>query len=110
MNLNNIVLTNVQASPYFRVELAQHNCVEELIDQIYYKVRGVGAGGVVSSAFCILYKLFTIKPTKSQLKLFLNHRDSPYIRGIGFIYCLHPHDLWKWFEPYLDDEEVRLNY
>ncbi|KAF1743223.1 hypothetical protein MXB_3539 [Myxobolus squamalis] len=114
-------------------ELAQYSCVEELIDQIYFKVthlepwekgtrktsgqvgmcggvRGVGAGGVVSSAFCLLYKLFTIKLTKPQLKLLFNHCDSPYIRGIGFMFarfCLPPENLWKLFEPYLDDEEVR---
>ncbi|KII64837.1 Pre-mRNA-splicing factor 38B [Thelohanellus kitauei] len=131
MNINSLLLSNIQSSLYFKGELAQLACIEELIDQIYYKVthlepwekgtrktsgqfgmcggvRGVGAGGVVSSAYCILYKIFLIKPTKSQIKLMLNHRDSPYIRGVGFMfirYCAPPETLWKWFQRYLDDQE-----
>ena len=30
-------------------------------------VRGVSAGGVVSSAFCLLFKLHTIRLTKKQV-------------------------------------------
>ncbi|KAA0196264.1 hypothetical protein HAZT_HAZT007691 [Hyalella azteca] len=53
-------------------------------------VRGVGAGGIVSTAFCILYKLFTLRLTRKQVNGMLNHTDSPYIRGLGFMYlrCL----------------------
>ena len=90
-------------------------------------VRGVSAGGIVSSAYCLLYKLFTLKLSKKQVgkmipvfrKTFhffllqvmglLNHCDSPYIRGLGFMflrYTLPPASLWDWFEPYMDDEEV----
>ena len=49
-------------------------------------VRGVGAGGVVSSAYCLMYKLSTMKITKKQLQSILNHCDSPYIRGVGFMF------------------------
>jgi pre-mRNA-splicing factor 38B len=72
-------------------------------------VRGVSAGGVVSSAFCLLFKLHTIRPTKKQIYMMLNHCDSPYIRGIGFMYMrytLPPMDMWKWFEGWLDDQEM----
>lgn len=34
----------------------------------------------------------------------INNRDSPYIRGIGFMFirfCQPPADLWAWMEPYL---------
>ena len=81
----------------------------EVVDQIYYKVthlepwekgsrkasgqtgmcggvRGVGAGGIVSSAYCLLYKLFTLKLTRKQVTGLINHADSPYIRGLGFMY------------------------
>ena len=59
------------------------------------QVRGVGAGGIVSSAFCLLYKLYTLKLTRKQLVGLLTHPDSPYIRGIGFMYIrlVHPHKL-----------------
>ncbi len=50
------------------------------------QVRGVSAGGIVSSPFCLLYKLFTLKLTRKQLQGLLDHTDSPYIRGLGFMY------------------------
>ncbi len=51
-----------------------------------FQVRGVGAGGIVSSAYCLLYKLYTLKLTRKQLNGLLTHTDSPYIRGLGFMY------------------------
>jgi hypothetical protein len=50
------------------------------------QVRGVGAGGIVSSAYCLLYKLYTLKLTRKQLMGLITHKDSPYIRGLGFMY------------------------
>ena len=50
------------------------------------QVRGVAAGGIVSTPYCLLYKLFTLKLTRRQVTTMLNHRDSPYIRGLGFLY------------------------
>jgi len=44
-------------------------------------VRGVGAGGIVSTAYCLLYKLFTLKLTRKQLNGLITHCDSPYIRS-----------------------------
>ncbi len=38
----------------------------------------------------------------------LRHPDSPYIRALGFLYLrytINPKELWKWFEPYVEDEE-----
>lgn len=75
-------------------------------------VRGVGAGGIVSTAYCLLYKLFTLKLTRKQVNGLINHCDSPYIRALGFMYIrytLPPKDLLEWFEDYLEDEEVRTN-
>lgn len=133
MNINPLILTNVQGSPYFKVELFALKTFHEVVDQIYYKVdhlepwatgsrktagrsqtgmcggvRGVSAGGIVSSCYCLLYKLFTLKLTKKQVVALINHTDSPYIRGVGFMYLrytLPPQMMWDWFEPYLDDEE-----
>jgi len=133
MNLNPLILTNIQGSPYFKVELFGVKTFHEVVDEIYYKVdhlepwatgsrktagrsqtgmcggvRGVSAGGIVSSAYCLLYKLYTLKLTKKQVMGLINHCDSPYIRGLGFMflrYTLPPGSLWDWFEPYLEDEE-----
>ncbi|XP_064649181.1 pre-mRNA-splicing factor 38B-like [Lineus longissimus] len=131
MNLNNLILTNILSSPYFKNNLYELKTYHEVIDEIYYKVnhlepwekgsrktagqtgmcggvRGVGAGGIVSSAFCLLYKLFTLRLTRKQVNGLINHKDSAYIRGLGFLYIRYtqpPADLWEWYAPYLDDEE-----
>ncbi|KAK3713433.1 hypothetical protein QZH41_012468 [Actinostola sp. cb2023] len=131
MNLNNMVLTNVLQSPYFKNQLYQLKTYHEVVDEIYYKVdhlepwekgsrktsgqvgmcggvRGVGAGGIVSTAYCILFKLFTLRLTRKQLNGLITHVDSAYIRSLGFMYiryCQPPADMWDWFEPYLEDEE-----
>lgn len=131
MNLNPLILTNIQSSPYFKVNLYELKTYHEVIDEIYYRVdhlepwekgsrktagqtgmcggvRGVGAGGIVSSAYCLLYKLFTLRLTRKQVNGLITHSDSPYIRGLGFMYIRYtqdPKELWDWFEPYLDDEE-----
>ncbi|CAL1538621.1 unnamed protein product [Lymnaea stagnalis] len=131
MNLNTLILTNIQSSPYFKVQLFELKTFHEVVDEIYYRVehlepwekgsrktagqtgmcggvRGVGAGGIVSSAYCLLFKLFTLKLTKKQVNNLITHGDSPYIRGLGFMYIRYtqaPSDLWDWYEMYLDDEE-----
>lgn len=131
MNINNLIVTNILSSPYFKNELIKLKTFHEVIDEIYYKVdhlepwergsrkthgqvgmcggvRGVGAGGIVSSGYCLLFKMFTLKLTKKQVNVLINHPDSPYIRGIGFMfirYCQHPNTFWEWFEPYLEDDE-----
>lgn len=72
-------------------------------------VRGVGAGGIVSTPFCILYKLYTLRLTRKQVVGLLKHKDSPYIRALGFLYVRYtqpPENLWDWFSPYFEDDEV----
>ena len=38
MNLNSMVLTNIQSSPYFKNTLYQLKTYHEVVDEIYYKV------------------------------------------------------------------------
>lgn len=74
----------------------------------YVGVRGVGQGGIVSTPFCCLYKLWTLKLNRHQIMKMLNHPDSPYIRGLGFLYLrysLPPEHLLPFFEDYLEDED-----
>lgn len=115
------------------VNLYELKTYHEVVDEIYYKVthlepwekgsrrtsgqtgmcggvRGVGAGGIVSTAYCLLYKLFTLKLTRKQVNGLITHCDSPYIRALGFMYIRYtqpPANLLDWYQPYLDDEEVR---
>ena len=39
MNLNPMILTNIQGSPYFKVNLFELKTYHEVIDERYYKVR-----------------------------------------------------------------------
>lgn len=71
-------------------------------------VRGVGAGGIISTPYCILFKMFTLRLTRKQVNSLIKHKDSPYIRGIGLMYVRYtqpPKDLLFWFKPLLDDDE-----
>lgn len=71
-------------------------------------VRGVGAGGIVSTAFCLLYKLHTLKPTRKQIMTMIKYKDAPNIRALGFLFIRYtqpPDQLWNWFNKYLDDKE-----
>lgn len=131
MNLNPLILANIQGSSYFKVHLFKLKTYHEVIDEIYYQVkhlepwergsrktagqtgmcggvRGVGAGGIVSTAFCLLYKLYTLRLTRKQVNGLLQHTDSPYIRALGFMYIRYtqpPADLFDWYVDYLDDDE-----
>uniref|UniRef100_A0A3Q2CGN0 Pre-mRNA-splicing factor 38B n=1 Tax=Cyprinodon variegatus TaxID=28743 RepID=A0A3Q2CGN0_CYPVA len=134
MNLNPMILTNVLSSPYFKVQLYELKTYHEVVDEIYFKVthiepwekgsrktagqtgmcggvRGVGTGGIVSTAFCLLYKLFTLKLTRKQVMGLITHTDSPYIRALGFMYIRYtqpPTDLLDWYNDFLDDEEMPI--
>jgi pre-mRNA-splicing factor 38B len=60
------------------------------------------------SQFCLLYKLYTLKLTRKQLNGLIKHTDSPFIRGLGFMYIRYtqpPADLFDWYEEFLQDEE-----
>ena len=38
MNINNLVVTNILSSPYFKNELFKMKTFHEVVDEIYYKV------------------------------------------------------------------------
>ena len=48
MNLNPLILTNIQSSPYFKNDLFKLKTYHEVIDEIYYKVRDEGETHQVS--------------------------------------------------------------
>ncbi|CAF1448088.1 unnamed protein product [Rotaria sordida] len=132
MNLNSLLLDNIMQSQYFKVNLYEKKTYHEVVDEIYYQVkhlepwergsrktsgltgmcggvRGVSGGGIVSTAYCILYKLYTLKLTRKQVISLTIHTDSPYIRALGFMYIRYtqpPNELFEWFEEYLDDPET----
>jgi len=38
-----------------------------------------------STGFCLLYRLFTMRLDEEQMNHLVTHRDSVYIRAIGFL-------------------------
>lgn len=114
-NLNTMLASNILNSRYFR-GLYEKTTFQQVIDEIYYKVDNVepfltqtgSASNAASTAFCLLYKLFTMTLTKKQLGNMLDHGDSPYIRCLGFLYLRYtcpPDQLWEYFKHYVDDEQ-----
>ena len=56
MNLNTLLLTNIQSSPYFKVNLYELKTYHEVIDEIYYKV----SEGNTAYLFIFLFMLVNL--------------------------------------------------
>ncbi|XP_066370984.1 pre-mRNA splicing factor SR-like 1 [Miscanthus floridulus] len=110
--MEKVLSVNILSSDYFK-ELFKYKTYHEVVDEIYNQVDHVepwmtGNCRGPSSAFCLLYKFFTMKLTVNQMHGLLKHQDSPYIRAIGFLYLRYvaePKTLWTWYEPYIKDDE-----
>ncbi|KAI8362650.1 PRP38 family-domain-containing protein [Blakeslea trispora] len=110
MNLNAIIYQNILSSPYFR-SLYNKKTFHEIVDEIYNEAPFI-KGTQPSTAFCCLFKMWTLRLTIKQIENLIDHVDSPpsrYIRAIGFLYLRYvcaPAQLWDWFQYYLEDDEV----
>ncbi|KAJ3388214.1 PRP38 pre-mRNA processing factor 38 domain-containing protein B [Entophlyctis sp. JEL0112] len=110
MNINNLLYQNIIASPYFK-NLFEKKTFDEIVDEIYSSVTSLEPflkATHASTAFCLLYKLWTIRLTVKQIEFLIDNPDSPHIRAIGFLYLRYvcePTQLWDWFGDYLEDEE-----
>jgi pre-mRNA-splicing factor 38B len=71
-----------------------------------------GGSQMPSTGFCLLLRLLILRCSANQVTLLLEHRDSPYIRAIGFLYLRYacdPSHVFKWIEPFLyDDEPIQV--
>lgn len=89
--LEKVLCMNILSSDYFR-DLLRLKTYHEVIDEIYNQVDHVepwmtGNCRGPSTAFCLLYKFFTMKLTVKQMHGLLKHPDSPYIRAVsGVLY------------------------
>ncbi len=94
--LEKVLCVNILSSDYFK-ELYRLKTLHEVIDEIYNQVDHVepwmtGNCRGPSTAFCLLYKYFTMKLTVKQMNQLLKHPDSPFIRAVSraFPYlCYH---------------------
>lgn len=85
--LEKVLSMNILSSDYFK-ELYRLKTYHEVIDEIYNQVDHVepwmtGNCRGPSTAFCLLYKFFTMKLTVKQMHGLLKHPDSPYIRAVS---------------------------
>ncbi|EGD75962.1 hypothetical protein PTSG_00670 [Salpingoeca rosetta] len=86
---------------------------EDIVDEIYTFVDHLepiilSPQNSPSTAFCLLYRLFCLRLNEAQLDTLVTHKDSVYIRAIGFLYLRYtadPETLWTWFSDYIDDPE-----
>eukprot|EP00055_Hartaetosiga_balthica_P009021 m.34988 g.34988 ORF g.34988 m.34988 type:complete len:351 (+) comp6574_c1_seq2:351-1403(+) len=113
MDLGHVLHSNIIASPYFKERCAELQTVDLIIDEIFDYVDHLEPLVVTpqnspSTAFCLLYSLFCLRLTEEDLDKMVRHKDSVYIRAIGFLYlryCAHSKTLWTWFQDYVDDPE-----
>lgn len=112
-HINPLLLQNIIQSPYFQKTCENLTDWNAVVDDIYYQVKHLqpfqtAGTKTPSSAFCLLLRLLTLRMTEHQLKLTLEHVDSPFIRGIGFLYLRFsgpPEQLWTLIQPYIYDQE-----
>lgn len=87
-NLETVVKQNIVNSDYYRNDCSKLSTWSEIIDQIFYQVDYVepwlaGNARGPSTAFCLLHRLFTIKPTEEEVQETIDHEDSVYIRAVS---------------------------
>ncbi|CAK0783684.1 hypothetical protein CVIRNUC_006883 [Coccomyxa viridis] len=112
-NMESVLRKNVVDSEYYRDTCMKLTTWAQVVDEVFYSVTDVepwmsGNARGASTAFCLLYRLFTLIPTQQEVKDLIDHVDSPYIRAVGFLYLRYvgnPRTLWDWIQPYVKDHE-----
>lgn len=57
MNLNSLILTNIQSSHYFKVNLYELKTYHEVIDEIYYKVSFIAFQDAVRFVCAVIHSI-----------------------------------------------------
>lgn len=60
-------------------------CATPQVDYVEPWLAGNARGP--STAFCLLYRLFELKPTEEEVQATITHEDSPYIRAVSAAVC-----------------------
>merc|ERR1711939_409058 len=107
--MENLLADNILTSEYFK-SLFRFQRVQELVEEFAENAKNLEPRIIgypkPSTAFCILYKLFTMKVNKNQIRGMLDHK-KPLVRCLGFLYLrylLKPTKLWQYFELSFKDE------
>ena len=86
-NVENVLRQNITACDYYRNDCLRLASWQDVVDEIYGAVDHVepwlgGNARGPSTAFCLLYRLFTMRMSADEITATLNHADSPYIRAV----------------------------
>lgn len=111
-NLNTVLRANILSSNYFKA-LYDYKSYHEVMHEIEREVTHVapfsaGKQRLPSTAFCLLYKFFTMGLTEKQLKGLLEHKESAYVKAVAVLYVrfmLSATDMWTWLSPLLEDNQ-----
>jgi len=110
MNLGHLLASRIITCSYWE-SLKQVCTFSEIIEEIHSKVRNLEPWSVQhhekkpSIAFVLLYKLLHLGITTKQLNAMLLHKDSLYIRAIGFLFlrfAIPQNLLIEWFSPHFN--------
>jgi pre-mRNA-splicing factor 38B len=87
-NLESVLKQNIGNSDYYRNDCSKLTTWEAVIDAIYDQVDYLepwlaGNARGPSTAFCLLHRLFVLKPTEEQVRATITHEDSVYIRAVS---------------------------
>jgi pre-mRNA-splicing factor 38B len=87
-NLESVLKQNIGNSDYYRNDCSSLTTWEAVIDAIYDQVDYLepwlaGNARGPSTAFCLLHRLFVLKPTEEQVRATITHEDSVYIRAVS---------------------------
>lgn len=101
-NMNPIMARSVSNSIYYKnlFEIRTFEAVFEKCREDVFDLEPVTRNKTPAPAFCILFKLFTMKLSEPQLASLLESEEG-VLRGIGFLYIrflIPPKKLWFWFK------------
>jgi len=114
-NMEELLADIIVSSEYYK-SLFRFSTVELLIEEFLKHAKNIepripGLSRKASTAFCILYKLFTMNVGQKKILHLLEHQEA-LVRCLGLLYLryiLKPTVLWQYFEEHLDDPtEVTL--
>jgi len=109
-NIEELVADIVVNSEYYK-SLFRFTSVDAVIEEFLKHAKNLepripGLSRKASTAFCILYKLLSMKLTKPKAMRIVHHKE-PLVRCLGLLilrYTLKPTLLWKYLEEHLDDD------
>lgn len=113
MNIENVLVTNIVQSKYFRNTLIPLSTFQEwfneastdgLITHVQPWEPGV-SHRTPSKAYLFWYRLALLRITEKQLVRLLSTENN-HLRALGCLYLRYtynPSDLWLWFEPLVAD-------